>query len=145
VPQEPELPHGPANLLPARPIAIWSYTDMSDKRYTWGKKLIRLQHADAPPTKFGALVKAGWAAYANRGHLFVKQFEYEDGANYPDYQSNFEAFTRHDMLEVETLGPIQSLLPGQSLNHREIWSLNSVGSAPDNEDECLRWIAPYLN
>ncbi|HRI89355.1 MAG TPA: hypothetical protein PK869_13870, partial [Candidatus Hydrogenedentes bacterium] len=38
-PQEPYISHTDY-LLPARPIALWHYTDMKDPRWTWGTKYI---------------------------------------------------------------------------------------------------------
>lgn len=37
LPQEPYRPPT-EQLLPSRPIVLWSYTDMSDARWTWGKR-----------------------------------------------------------------------------------------------------------
>ncbi|HEX9615095.1 MAG TPA: hypothetical protein VGA55_06295, partial [Bacteroidota bacterium] len=45
LPHEPYQPH-PDRLLPVRPLVFWSYTDMTDTRWTWGKRFLRLQQAD---------------------------------------------------------------------------------------------------
>jgi hypothetical protein len=141
IPQEPFVPHGKA-LHPARPITLWTYTKMDDPRFTWGPKLIRIrQEAIEEPTKIGALVKQGYVAYSNQDRLFVKRFAFDEGAEYPDYNSNVEVFTRHDMLEVETLGPLVDLFPGQTAVHLEEWTLSRPGIPPDNEDDCAEWLA----
>src|SRR5271157_6361702 len=36
-PQEDFMPH-PDALMPARPLVLWHFTDMSDPRWTWGRK-----------------------------------------------------------------------------------------------------------
>ncbi|TET53618.1 MAG: hypothetical protein E3J64_03290, partial [Anaerolineales bacterium] len=102
------------NLLPASLAALWAYTDMTDPRWTWGQRYVMLQQDPKAksPQKVGLSIPLGWAAYARGGHLFVKTFDYVAGAPYPDLGCNFEAFTNADMLEVETLGPPTSLLPG---------------------------------
>lgn len=139
VPQEPYVSHGDA-LLPARPVVLWSYTKMDDPRYRWGSRLIRLTQTDDQPTKFGALVKVGYVGHWNDGAMFIKTFGYEPEAEYVDFGCNFEAFTRHDMLEVETLGPLATLAPGDSVKHRETWLLTKTPPPPDNEDDCAEWL-----
>ena len=42
VPHEPFQDHS-ENLLPARPLVLWRYTDMKDKRWEWGSRYIRLR------------------------------------------------------------------------------------------------------
>jgi hypothetical protein len=123
-PHEPYISHD-EKLLPARPLVLWHYTDMSDPRWTWGKRFVRLK-TDATrsePQKVGAANKQGWAAYFRNGTLFVKRFPYVEGAKYPDYGCNFETYTAGDFMEVETLGPLVTLEPGQSTIHVEDWFL----------------------
>ena len=42
IPQEPFGPH-PENLLPARKLVLWPYTDMSDARMSFGRRFIRVR------------------------------------------------------------------------------------------------------
>ena len=141
-PQEAYRPHS-EQLLPARPMVLWAYTDMSDPRWTWGRRLIRLrQDATATtPQKVGALVTAGWAAYRNGDHVFVKCFPCE-AEEYPDFGCNFETYTNERMLELESLGPMQVILPGERATHVETWGLFEAVSLPDEdaplEDELAR-------
>lgn len=145
VPQESFAPH-PDNLLPARPIVLWPYADMSDPRYEWGKSLIRLRQAEeAPPTKFGTLVKQGYAAYWNRDHLFLKRFPYDATATYPDYHVNFESFTRPGMLEVEALGALVTLQSGESVTQPETWYVISCGPPPADNGAAAEWLAEKAN
>jgi hypothetical protein len=65
----------------------------------------------------------GWVGYLNSGTLFVKAFEYQEGKIYTDGGSNFETFTNKDMLEVESLGPLQQITPGTAIEHVERWRL----------------------
>lgn len=124
-------------VLPARPLVLWHYTDMSDPRWTWGKRVIRLaQHADKGPQKIGAFIDQGWAAYANHGNIFLKRFGAEADYVYPDYHCNFETFTRQDMLEVETLGPTETIPPGDYASHFETWYLVGNQSVPEDDQAC---------
>ncbi len=124
----------PTHLLPARPAALWAYTDMADLRWTWGRRTIRLrQTPEKEPQKVGMRVEQGIAGYANHGNFFFKRFQCEDGADYPDFGCNFETFTRDDMLEIESLGPLQDVQPGGYASHREGHHL-LVGTTPPEDD-----------
>ncbi len=109
--------------LPSRPIVVWPYTQFDDPRYTWGNDAVRLQQNPLVDgaTKFGAFVDKGIAAYGVDGLLFVKRFGADLRGTYPDFGCNFEAFTRHDMLEVETLGHLRRLNTGEIAYHYESW------------------------
>lgn len=124
IPQEPYKSHDDY-VLPARPLVLWHYTDLGDPRWTWGKKYIRLRTDAnlAEPQKVGMANKQGWAAYSLNKDLFIKRFPYVEGAAYADYGCNCETYTAGTFMEVETLGPLQRLEPGQSAEHTERWYL----------------------
>jgi hypothetical protein len=145
-PQEPFAPHTEC-LLPARPLVLWSYTDMADPRWKFGKKFVRLS-CDAKldyPQKIGAAVKAGWAAYHRGDLLFVKRFTHEDCARYPDFGCNFETFTKGSFMEVETLGALTKLEPGECAVHCEKWHLFSGVSLGDSDDSIEAAIMPLVD
>lgn len=140
VPQAPYQPHT-ENLLPVRPLVLWSYTRLDDPRYTLGPDLIRLRHhPEGGNQKIGMPVEQGYAAYANHGNLFIKRFDHQPDADYPDFGCNFETFTRQDMLEVESLGPMQSLESGGYAEHFETWYLEAAGQPPLDTAEAGRWL-----
>jgi hypothetical protein len=123
-------------LLPARPLVLWHYTNLSDPRWTFSRKYIRLRSDEdlSEPQKIGLLNKQGWAAYLRRETLFVKRARYLEGATYPDYGSNFETYTAGSFIEIETLGPLQRLEPNASAVHTERWFLfSNVASATTEE------------
>jgi hypothetical protein len=133
-PQAPYRPH-PEALLPARALVLWPYTRMGDPRWTWGDRAIRLrQREEGLPQKAGASVEQGLAVYANAGELFVKRFPFDSDAVYPDLGCNFEVFTRWNMLEIESLGPLVHLAPGTAVEHRETWYLLPGSALPDDDD-----------
>ncbi|MCX7994095.1 MAG: hypothetical protein N2651_10570, partial [Fimbriimonadales bacterium] len=104
IPQEPYQPH-PDALLPVRSLALWAYTDMSDSRLRWGKRLIQVrQDSDTPsPLKIGVSNTQGWMAYWRGEILFVKRYKHHPDAANPDLGCNTEVFTNAAMLELETL------------------------------------------
>jgi hypothetical protein len=144
---QPALGKHPRDLLPNRLLVPWPYTDMADERWRWGQQFITLrQTAHSPPTKLGLAHRENWVGYLMKNALFIKTFAYEEGAIYPDFGCNFETFTNAQMLEVETLSPLQILAPGESLAHTETWRL--FGSITDpgslKEDALAAWLAPFL-
>lgn len=145
IPQPPYASHDEA-LLPVWPLVLWAYTDMSDPRWTWGKRYIVLrQDPDATePQKVGVGDKENWAAYLRGEHLFLKRFEYQEGKNYPDYGCSVEIFTNADMLEVETLGPMTLLEPGDALEHVEHWFLYKGVTIKDDEDSIDAAVQPKV-
>ena len=124
IPLPPRQPSSLKNLLPTSLMAIWEYSDLSDPRLKIGRRFIMLhQYKAAPgPLKLGVMDISGWAAYWNNGHLFVKTFDYKNGA-YPDFGSNVETYSGNTNLELETLGPLKLLHPGASVEHVENWFL----------------------
>ena len=142
----PPLGEHPRDLLPNRTMILWPFTDMSDPRWKWGRRYITLRQANAGPTKAGLAHTERWIAYHRGDSLFVKTIEFDPTATYPDRGSNFETFTNEEMLEVEALGPLRELAPGESTSHTEQWQLFDKVTPPPagDEDAMGSWIAPWL-
>jgi len=139
-PQAPFESHD-GRLLPTRPIVMWGYTKIHDPRWTWGDRVVRLRHdTGLGPQKVGTMVEQGYAACANNGHVFLKRFPVVAGGNYPDFGCNFETFTRFDMIEIESLGPMVTVPIGEYAEHRESWYLIRDQEIPDGDDACAGWL-----
>lgn len=145
VPLPPRRSHE-EQLQPASTLTLWAYTNMSDPRWRWGQQYVMLrQDANATtPQKAGVMCLDGWAAYARNGHLFVKRFEHQPDATYPDLGSSVEIFTDPNMLEVETLAPLVSLAPGATVEHLEQWHLFPNVPQPSDESDVQREILPKI-
>ncbi|MDQ6765107.1 MAG: hypothetical protein M3Z22_03270 [Verrucomicrobiota bacterium] len=138
----PALGEHPRDLLPTRPMVLWAFTDMSDTRWQWGRRFITLRQANAGPTKLGLTHKEHWIAYHRDDSLFVKTIEFDPAAVYPDFGCNFETFTNEEMLEVEALGPLVQLAPGEATEHTEQWELfEGVTAPPADEHALAAWAA----
>jgi len=126
IPNEPFAPYGPEHLLPVRSIALWSYTDFTDPRYSFEKDAIRLRVDDQiePQQKFGVLNKQGWAGYESQNLLFKKKFDHVTDASYPDFNSNNETYVAGGYVEIETLSPLRWLEHGKSIEYQETWELS---------------------
>jgi len=145
IPQEPYIAHAD-HLLPARPLVLWHYTDLSDPRFALGKKFIQLRTDDDndEPQKIGVADKREWAAYLRAGTLFVKKFPYDASAAYPDGGCNCETFTKNDFIELETVGALVTLEPGESAEHVETWSLFGGVQPGEGEDALEAAILPLV-
>jgi hypothetical protein len=64
-----------------------------------------------------------WAAYILNGEAFVKRSKADPAKTYTDFGCSFETFTNKEFLEIETLGPMTNLLPGETVEHIEDWAL----------------------
>lgn len=124
LPLPPRGPH-PDFLLPTSSLTIWPYTNLSDQRWVLGEKFILLQQDPqiATPQKMGIFTPVGWAAYVNQGYLFKKQVPIQFEGIYPDMGANFEVFTNDEMLELESLGSIESIPPQGQIELQEHWTL----------------------
>ena len=142
----PALGEHPRDLLPNHTMILWPFTDMTDSRWRWGRRFITLRQGNAGPTKVGLAHAERWIAYHREGSLFLKTIELDERAIYPDRGCNFETFTNEEMLEVEALGPLVELAPGESTSHTEQWQLfDAVAPPPDHDDDALaEWTAPHL-
>jgi hypothetical protein len=83
-------------------------------------------------------------AYLNRGTLFVKRFRHHEWATYPDQGTSYQTFTNEDMLEMETVGALVTLSPGQSAELEETWELFTDVPAVRSEPDVERVIVPLL-
>jgi hypothetical protein len=120
------------------PLTLWSFTDFSDARWKLGREFLQLEHQSNlvgrfPEQMTGLFNPAEWGVYYRSGALFLKRAGLVPAAAYPDYGCNFEIFTNSEFLELETLGPIVELKPGESTTHTEDWWL--FENVPPGEDE----------
>ena len=131
IPNEPFVPYSGETLLPVRSMAVWSYTDLTDPRwrFTDGEIRLRVDETLGNPQKIGILNKQGWAGYQLGDLFFRKSFEYEEGAAYPDMNSNTEVYTAGSFVEVESLSPLQRLETDESIEYVETWELTSDASS----------------
>ena len=125
IPQEAYALHGNETLLPVRSLVLWSYSDLGDPRFTFGRKFLRVR-SDPGKTvaiKVGVSNTLGWVAYATKSELFVKRFPFLRDASYPDRGCNMETYTEGGFMEIETVAPLGVLQPGATFEHVERWYL----------------------
>jgi len=140
-------PDRDTGLLGNRVLALWPYTKMNDRRVYWGNKYIVVNQDEAAstPFKFGISNEAGWAAYFNKGNLFIKKYRHMMNAEYPDFGVSYETYTNHFMLEMETLSPLYKLMPDESATHIEEWQLyRDIKPPACEEEEIEKTLRSYL-
>ncbi len=75
--------------------------------------------------KIGADCRAGWICFNDRydAYAYVKTFSYQNGKTYPDSGASVQVYTypNLNMLEVEVLGPLTTIAPGDSVTLEENW------------------------
>lgn len=116
-------------LLPDRIISIWPYTKLNDKRLIFGENYITIKHTSevATPIKVGARAHPPMIAYWIEGYLFTKRIREERGI-YPDNNVNVEVYANDKIIELETLGPIRRIEPGEVNMHIEYWEVTKAPS-----------------
>jgi len=118
----------PEHLAPSNPLVMWRFTDLSDPRWTFLRKYLVLRQDSTmrSPQKIGLFNPNTWGAYFLNGDMFVKSYRADPAVRYPDFGCSFETFTNHEILELETLGPVCRVLPEEWIEHVERWTLQRV-------------------
>lgn len=124
-------------LLPNRRIVAWPYTNLADDRLYLGKDYITLKQDEnnVNAFKLGLDLHNGTALYAYKETVFVKKYEHKMNAEYDDFGVSFETYTNKNILEMETIGTVHYLKPGETATHTEKWVVYENVGTPDRKDE----------
>ncbi len=153
IPLPPKRPHpgspknakSPTDFAPNQELVLWPYFDFTDTRWAFGSRYAFLrQDVNKGPTKIGLAHRMGWVAYLNSGTLFVKRFDYREGAVYPDLGTRYQTFSNEDMLEMETVGELVTLRPGESAELVEAWELYGGVGEVRTEADVDRVVLPLV-
>lgn len=120
--------------LPNRSLAIWPYSDLASPQVGWGNRYLLVRTGMKNPFKVGFPNPRGWLAYWLDGTLFVKRAAFDTQAEYFDFGSSSECYCNGRFIELETLGPVGRLAPGESVTHTETWELYADVDSPIDED-----------
>ena len=139
----------PAQLPPTNPLIMWAFTNLSDPRWTFLEKYLVLRNDPnvSDPEKAGSFNEKTRAGYLLGSDLFIKRYDAVAPAEaYPDMGASFETFTNNMILELETLGPIENVNAGDTVEHVEVWSLHKdVAISEWTDHELDRVLAPLLD
>ena len=130
-------PRRQTGVLPNRRLSLWPYTDMRDPRLFWADRYIALRHDPgvAAQVKIGLANEEGRAFYINKGCVFALGYAHEQDAEYADFGVSYETFADGRMVEMESMSPLRTVAPGESVFHGESWSLSRWGGRLEPGDE----------
>lgn len=132
-----------------RRLILWSYTHVADPRYRFGDALVEIDQSkvQAAPagesgrrpdeSKIGTDSKQGWAAYLLGSTMFLKTWQNEDGER-TDGGATTEVYSSHEFLELEHLGPLRTIQPGEEIRLAETWSIVRDVRVADNEPDAVK-------
>jgi hypothetical protein len=140
-----------------RSLLLWSYARFADPRYHFGDALVQIDHARvkaaaATPgggrgkdeSKIGVDSAQGWQAYLLHGTLYLKRFPHDAAGQYPDGGATMEVYSNHDFLELEHLGPLTTIKPGEEIIFPEHWWVFSGVKVPADERDALTVLQRYV-
>ncbi len=126
---EQDDPHG---LWPNRQLAFWPYTDIRSEHLALANRAVIVKATmTTGALKIGTPNSIGWIAYRFQKTLFVKRSVYHPDQEYLDRQSSSQIYCNPTVIELETLGPVVNLAPGESTMHQETWQVYHEGDWPE--------------
>jgi hypothetical protein len=134
---QPAGPTDPGGFLPNRRFSFWPYSDISDARIALANRVCLIRANPGPNNKIGYRNAHGWFAYLFEGTLFSKRFAPSSTGEYPDHGCNAEFFLSQNVIELESLGPLTRLAPGERIAHEEIWRLDETGAPLQSEEDAI--------
>lgn len=135
-------PYGPGGLQGQRNIVLWSYSRNDDPRYVVHDHAIEVRaaalagHPVEGAFKVGTSLRRGWLAHWRDGVLFVKRAGHDETRHYVDMGASAQVYSHGDFTELETLGPLTELAPGEAAVHHEDWEVYLV-----DEEEAERLVS----
>ncbi len=129
-----ERPGNENPLLPNRTIILWPYTELCDQRISIKDGFIFIHpQAGKGPLKLGIPNVQNWLAFRYKNTMFIK---FSKKLNKPlglDLGAAGQCYCNDQFIELETLGNLETIAPGDSLRHREVWKLAEVDFPGDDE------------
>jgi len=116
---------------PAQSLVLWPYAGWADRRLSIGERALTVAGTPGAPFKIGCLSATGAAGYLRDGLLFTKRFDPATGFPHADMGCNLEIYCDQGTLELESLGRLVRLGPGESIGHSESWELRRVEQGLD--------------
>jgi hypothetical protein len=109
---------------PERILSLWNTTSLGDERLTFTDHAVAVRHKPLDAYfKLGLYSAANTGSYVLPEQTFTKEFPVSKEEPYPDGGVNLEIYCCRWMLEFETLAPMSILLPGESAEHSERWTI----------------------
>lgn len=135
-------PFDPGGFQGQRNIVLWAYSRNDDPRFVLHDHAIEVRSSvlaeQAAPGAFkvGTAMRRGWAAHYRDGLLLVKYAGHDESREYADMGASGQVYSHGDFTELETLGPLTAVAPGEAAVHHEDWVVHLV-----DEQEAERLVA----
>ncbi|HJR91937.1 MAG TPA: hypothetical protein VJ938_05820 [Acidimicrobiia bacterium] len=105
-----------------RSVVLWPYTRLNDPRLVWLDGGVAVTATPGGKLKVGSGPHPARLGYYKDGFVFVKEVGAVDGP-WPDRGAVGQVFTNEVFCEVESVGALMTLGPGETATHRERWRL----------------------
>lgn len=107
---------------PQRTVALWGETSLADPRLHFTPEALTAEHIPMDNyLKLGFYCTEGRIIRQNLGQRFEISVTAPPIERCADLGSNIELYMNRDVLEMETLGELAELQPGDETMHEEIW------------------------
>lgn len=109
---------------PQRVISLWSNTNLGDPRLKFANDHLCANYLPLNDyLKIGMYSNPGKAVFHNKGQKFELTFDAQSYDLYPDNGCNFELYMCKKFTELESLGTLTTIMPGQCATHSEYWHI----------------------
>jgi hypothetical protein len=125
-------PFDPGGFQGQRNIVLWSYAANDDPRYVIHDYAMEVraaalaEHPVEAPFKVGTSMRRGWVAHWRVGVMLVKRAAHDEDREYADLGASGQVYSHGEFTELETLGPLTDLQPGDAAVHHEEWQIHLV-------------------
>jgi hypothetical protein len=131
-----QLPLGGVAILPVlgrdpgtsaqanRSLILWPYSRLDDQRITWRERVVLIRGLSGPQLKLGSGPAPGRLGYWRDGFLFVKTLPEIPDRGRPDRGAVAQVYVNEHFCELESVGSITRLEPGEVVGHREVWRVD---------------------
>jgi hypothetical protein len=111
---------------PNRIVVLWPYTSWEDRRLQLCDGECRVHADPGARMKVGSFVEGGAVSYTRAGVTLTCRFDPAPGHPHPDLGCNVEVYVDDRFVELEILGPLVELSPGNTVTLAERWELARV-------------------
>lgn len=112
---------------PKRMLSLWGQTNLGDPRVRFTRDRVAVTCAPLPDYfKIGLYSAGGELVHENLGQRFSIRTQPPAMAQCADGGANIEIFLHQRFMELETLGPLCTIVPGETASVQETWHLEKL-------------------
>ena len=116
--------NGSGKYSPTRTVTLWRQTNLADPRLEFSENLVHVSHQRLSNYfKIGVFSASGRIIHRNFDQVFEIQTQPISMNQCADGGVNVEVYMNRNFMELETLGPLTTISPGETANVSEIWHI----------------------